>query len=74
MSIYYSLHTTFKVLFYKIKQSGFLQDDLNKYSKKCQMTYSPVTDRKTLKGQVDNLGWQGCEQMDIFIHHGGSLN
>ena len=39
-----------------------------KYSKKCQTTYSPVTDRKTLKGQVDNLGWQGCQQMDIFIH------
>ena len=39
-----------------------------KYSKKCQTTYSPLTDRKTLKGQVDNLGWQGCQQMDIFIH------
>lgn len=34
----------------------------------CQMTYSAVTDRKTLKGQVDNLLTRMSAKSDIFIY------
>lgn len=46
----------------------------NKNSKKCQMTYIHLNNRKTLKRQVNILGWQGCQEMDALIYQGRSLN